>query len=81
MADVIPTEILNLLAQFPIFAIFYFMWRSQMDAHAQELTYYREQQRRTLEWMQRLFEVWSAEELKRRDIDMPDIKPRPVSGD
>lgn len=79
--DVIPVEILNMLAQFPVLAIFYFIWRSQMEAHAQAIAHYREQQRRTLEWMQRLFEIWSAEELKKNDLDITDLKPRPGSGD
>ena len=80
--EVIPTELLNVLAQFPILAIFYFAWRSQMEAHAKSIEHYREQQRRTVEWIQRLFEVWAAEELKKRDDYLTSIKPpRPGAGD
>jgi hypothetical protein len=58
-----PQELLNLVVQFPILAFFYFIWKQQIDAHKESIAYYRDQQRQLSEWMRRMIEVWSGEQL------------------
>lgn len=73
--DAIPVEITNVLSQTPMLLVFLFIWWQQNKAHQEAIAYYRAQQQRYNEWMQRLFEVWSAEELKKSEPGITDIKP------
>lgn len=59
-----PQELLNLVVQFPILAFFYMIWRQQVEAHKESIAYYRDQQRQLSEWMRRMIEVWSGEQLE-----------------
>lgn len=73
--DAIPVEITNVLSQFPMLLVFLVIWWQQMRAHQEAIAYYRQQQQRYNEWMQRLFEVWSAEELKKSEPSLTNDKP------